>query len=88
VETAPQVLPVQPGPETLQVTAVLLVLVTVAANCWVPLVFKVAVVGEIATATAGGVLMVTVAEPSFMLSACDVAITRTVFGLGVVAGAV
>jgi hypothetical protein len=38
-------------PFTVQVTAVLVVLATVAVNCWVAAVFTVAALGEIVTVT-------------------------------------
>lgn len=69
VDTVPHADPLQPGPVTVQVTAVLLVCVTIAVNCCVALMLKVAKVGEMATVTGGGVLMVTLAEPAFELSA-------------------
>ena len=56
-----------------QVTAVLLLPVTVAVNCCVPLVCSDEEVGEIETAT--GALTVTVAEADLVLSAALVAFT-------------
>jgi hypothetical protein len=58
-----------------QVSAVLLLPVTVAVNCWVPPVFIVADVGEMVTATTGA-LTVTVAEADLVESATLVAVTR------------
>ena len=58
--------------------------VTVAVNCWVPLVRIEAEVGEIVTATTGA-LTVTVAEADLVLSATLVAFTVKV---PAVAGAV
>ena len=53
VEMLPQAAPLQPDPATDHVTAVLLVLVTVAVNCWVRLTPTVTVLlGEIFTLTA------------------------------------
>ena len=56
-----------------QVTAVLLVPVTVAENCWVPLVNIEAEVGEMVTAT--GALTVTVAEAEAEVLAVLLAVT-------------
>jgi hypothetical protein len=57
-----------------QVTAVLLLPVTVAANCWVALVESDAEPGESDTATTGA-LTVIVAEADFVESAALVAFT-------------
>jgi len=64
VETAP--------PVADQVTAVLLLPVTVAVNCCVAPVISEAVVGEMVTATA---VTVTVAEADLVVSATLVAVT-------------
>jgi len=82
---APQAAPVQPEPETLHVTAVLTVPLTLALNCCVAPAFRVVVAGVIATLTGG---MVTLADADFEASACETAETVTVFGLGATAGAV
>jgi len=82
----PQALPEQPLPATLQVTAVFVVLITVAVNCWVFPATTCAVVGEMLTATGGR--MVTVADAALVLSATAVAVTITCAGLGTVPGAV
>ncbi len=58
-----------------QVTAVLLLPVTVAVNCWVPLVNIEADTGEIVTATTGAALTVTVADADLVVSAALVAVT-------------
>ena len=59
-----------------QVTAVLLLPVTVAVNCCVPPVCSDADVGLMLTAiTGGGAVTVTVAEADFVLSATLVAVT-------------
>jgi hypothetical protein len=50
-EIVPQADPEQPGPLTLQVTAVFVVPVTTSANCCWPLTVTTALVGEIATPT-------------------------------------
>ena len=56
-----------------QVTPVLLVPVTVAENCCVPLVWSEADVGDIETAT--GAATVTLAEADLVVSAALVAVT-------------
>ncbi len=58
-----------------QVTPVLLVPVTVAANCCVAPVLTVAVLGLIETATVGAVVTVTLAVADFVESAALVAFT-------------
>jgi hypothetical protein len=83
---APQPLPEQPAPLRLHVTAVFVVLITVAMNCCVFPATTCAVVGEMLTATGGR--MVTVADADFVLSAIEVAVTITRAGLGTVRGAV
>jgi hypothetical protein len=59
-EIVPQLDPEQPGPLTLQVTAVFVVPETASTNCCVPLTVTRALVGDIVTAT--GERIVTVAE--------------------------
>jgi hypothetical protein len=76
---------VQPDPLTIHVTAVLVVPVTVAVNCWVVLTLMDADVGETVIATG---VIVTAAAADLVLSACEVTVTVTVFGLGAVPGAV
>jgi hypothetical protein len=61
-----------------QVTAVLLVLVTVAVNCWVSSAVKVADVGETDTAITAGGVRVIFAVPVTLESAELVAVTVTV----------
>jgi len=69
-----------------QVTAVLLLPVTVAVNCCVAPVWSEADVGPMLTATTGGgAVTVTVAEADFVLSATLMAVTTNV---PAVAGAV
>lgn len=85
-ETAPQEAPLQPGPVTLQFTAVFVVPVTVALNCCVLLSVTCTLAGEMLTAT--GPVIVTRALPDLLVSATEVAVTVTWFGLGAVAGAV
>jgi len=82
----PQAAPLQPVPERLQVTAVLLVPVTVAVNCCCAPTVTFTAVGDTDTATGGKT--VTVALADFVESACEVAVTVTVAGLGTFAGAV
>ena len=84
----PQIVPEQPMPETLHVTAVLLEPVTLAVNCCVAPTFSAALVGEILMLTAPGAAIVTVVEPVMDVFESNVAVTTTVFGLGAVAGAV
>ena len=83
---APQVAPAQPVPETLQFTAVFVVPVTVAVNCCLLPVSKLGANGE--TETAIGSTTVTVAEADLLVSACEVAVTLTVAGVGTEPGAV
>jgi hypothetical protein len=73
---------------TSQVTAVFDVPVTVAVNCCVPPTTTVADEGETLTATVVDETIVTWAEPDFVGSACDTAVTVTVLGFGTFAGAV
>ncbi len=85
----PQAVPVQPGPDTAQFTAVLVVPVTLAVKLAVVLMLALAVEGDTVTAIGvTGVLMVTVAAPDFVRSAWEVAVTTTLFGEGATAGAV
>src|ERR1019366_6129446 len=86
LSTVPHAEPAQPAEDTLQLTAVLVVPVTVAVNCLVSPANTRALVGEILTTT--GASTVTVAVPDLEGSACEVAITATVGGLGSVLGAV
>ena len=63
-------------PVAAQVTAVLLLPLTAAENCCVPLVSSEAEAGEIVIETTGGELTVTAAEAALVLSAMLVAVTR------------
>jgi hypothetical protein len=82
----PHVDPLQPVPEIVQVTVKLTVPVTVAVNCfWAP-ISSFAEVGDTEIATP--LTTVTVAIADFVVSACEVTVTVTVGGLGIVAGAV
>ena len=81
----PQAAPVQPAPESVQLTAVLLVPPTDAVNNWARVMFTLAAAG--ATPIVTGV-MVTVAAPDLLGSSCEVAVTVTVLGEGAEVGAV
>jgi len=82
----PHVGPLQPVPEIVQVTVVLIVPVTVAVNCCLAPVTTFAEDGDTETATGSNI--VTVAEADLLGSACEVAVTVTVGGVGTEAGAV
>jgi hypothetical protein len=71
-------------PTTLQVTAVFVVPLTVALKVCVPFTCTVAVAGVNCTEIP---VIVTIAEPDFVGSACDAAVTVTCDGFGAVAGA-
>ena len=58
-----------------QVTAVLLLPLTLAENCWLFPVCSEAAVGEIVSDTTGAALTVTVAEADLVVSAALVAVT-------------
>jgi hypothetical protein len=77
-----------PSPVNDQVTAVLVVPVTVAVNCCVPPPPNEADVGDTDTATAAGGFRVTVAEPDLLVSFVDVAVTVAVEVEVMVEGAV
>ena len=83
---APQAAPAQPVPEILQFTAVFVVPVTVAVNCCLAPGTTLATDGETETAT--GSTTVTMAEADLVVSACEVAVTLTVAGVGTEVGAV
>ena len=78
--------PVQPLPATVHVTAVLVAFATVAVNCCVSPVTNWMVFGEMVTVV--GRATVTVAEPDWVGSATEVAVTVTCGGVGALAGAV
>jgi hypothetical protein len=82
----PQLAPLQPLPETFQVTAVFVVFATVVVNCFCIPVFNVPDAGEMLIAT--GNATVTTLEPDFDGSAIEVAVIVTCAGFGRVAGAV
>jgi hypothetical protein len=75
------------GGETAQVTAVWVVLVTIAVNCWVKPASTCAVVGLTETVIEPD-CNVTVALADFVASACDVAVTVAVIWLVTDDGAV
>ena len=76
-------------PFTRQVTAVLGDPLTDAVNCCVPKSGTVAALGDTITEpVALAVVIVTVADADFVLSACDVAVTVACGGFGTVVGAV
>jgi hypothetical protein len=86
VVIVPQAAPVQPLPATLHDTAVFVVLLTVAVNCWWPPVSSCIANGEIVTETGGTIVTDAVAD--FVESATDVAVTDICGGLGIADGAV
>lgn len=76
-------------PFTSQVTDVLAAPFTVAVNCWVPKLATLAVLGDTLTVLAPvAAVTVTLADPNFVESACETAVTLTVAGFGTAAGAV
>jgi hypothetical protein len=88
--TAPHVAALQPVPVTTQVTPLFAEsFATVAVNAWVPLTTTLAVVKDNVTDTgAAPVVNVILVVADFVASATDVAVSMTVPGLGIVAGAV
>ena len=91
LETLPHAAPVQPAPDSAQLTALFwLSFVTVALKVVVPLTRTVAVVWERVTAIgeAGAAVIVIVAVADFVPSATDVALSVIFAGLGTTAGAV
>lgn len=84
----PQEPATQPIPETVQVTAVLELPVTVAVNFCCPFTASVELVGDSEIATPAEVPIVTVAIPTSERSERESALTTTVDGLGAVEGAV
>jgi len=76
-------------PFTSQVTDELAAPFNVAVNCWVPKLATLAALGDTLTVPAAvAAVTVTLADPDFVASACEVAVTVTVAGFGTVAGAV
>jgi hypothetical protein len=82
----PQAAPLQPAPTILQETLVFEVPLTVAVNCWLPPMTTLTAAGV--TLTEIGPAMLTVALPDFVLSATEVAVILTWFGVGALLGAV
>lgn len=80
----PQLLPEQPAPLTLQVTALLVLPATLTWNCCCDPSATITVVGETVTNT--GAITVTAAEAETSRSAAEVAVTVT--GPGILSGAV
>jgi hypothetical protein len=76
-------------PFTSQVTDELGMPFTAAVNCWVPKLATFAALGDTLTVPAAvAAVTVTLADPDFVASACEIAVTVTVAGFGTVAGAV
>jgi hypothetical protein len=86
VETVPHAVPEQPAPATLQVTPVIVVPVTLAANCCPCPAAICAEVGEMLTAICWTIVAVAVLD--FVESATEVAVMKTNEGDGGVDGAV
>lgn len=84
----PQVEPLQPAPESFQVTAVFVLPLTVAVNCCCAPIATCTEEGVTPTETAAEDWMTTLAEADLVGSATDVALTVASAGLGTVAGAV
>lgn len=87
-ESAPQVAPLHPLPDNLQVTVVFVVPVTTAENCCCAPVATCADAGFTNTDTAAAAWIRTVAVPDWVGSAFEVATMVAVAGVGTVAGAV
>ena len=88
-ESVPQAAPLQPVPESAQVTPLLCVsFCRVAVNGCVPLTVTEAVVGATLTEIGGGAVTVMVAAEDLVPSLTDVAVRVTVAGLGTLPGAV
>jgi hypothetical protein len=87
--TLPQLAPLQPAPESVQVTPLFCATpATAAANACVLLVATLAVAGDTVTVTAGAATIVMIAAADFVLSARDVDLRVTAAGTGTFAGAV
>jgi formate-dependent phosphoribosylglycinamide formyltransferase (GAR transformylase) len=82
----PQLRPAQAAPVTVQMTVPLALPVTVAVNCLTAPGARITDFGETATVTRA--VSVTVAEADLVESACEVAVTVTIEGLGTISGAV
>jgi hypothetical protein len=88
-DTAPQLEPLQPAPDSPQVTPLFCEsFCTVAVNVWVPPTVTFAVVGDSVTTIAAGFgVMLIVAAADFVVSLTDVAVSVTVAGAGAFVGA-
>ncbi len=85
-ESVPQTVPLQPEPDSAQVTPLFWAsLLTVAVKFWGWLVCTLAIAGATLTATGGVTVMV--ATELLVVSATEVAVSMTVAGLGTVEGA-
>ena len=84
--TEPQAAPLQPMPATLHDTAVFVVPLTVAENCLLLPMTTWTATGSMLTDIVS--LMLTVALPDLVLSATEIAVTLTWFGVGALLGAV
>jgi hypothetical protein len=80
-------LSIVPGPGVLQVTAVFVVPLTFAVNCWVAPRITVGAAGVTLKVTTGAVTVM-VAVSDLLVSSTEVAFTVTVAGFGTVSGAV
>src|SRR5216684_2287510 len=88
-ESVPQAAPLQPVPESAQVTPLFCEsFCTVAVNGCVALAATEAVVGATLTEIGGGAVTVIVAAADFVPSLTDVAVRVTVVGFGTLPGAV
>jgi hypothetical protein len=87
--TDPHAAPLQPAPDTVQLTPLFwLSLVTLATNVCVRSAVTLALIGAISTVITGPVVTVITADAVLVLSATDVAVSMTVAGEGGAAGAV
>src|SRR5271163_3938818 len=89
-DSVPQALPVQPAPESFQLTPLFCAsFCSVAVKFCVPmLACTLLVVGETATTMACATLSVMAADADLVASVTDVAVSETVAGAGTPAGAV
>ena len=89
-ESVPQVAPAHPAPDKVQLTLGVAEgsFVTVGVNCCVPLTATDAVLGATDTVIGGAAVTVIVAVPVFVPSVAEVAVSVTVAGAGMFAGAV
>jgi len=88
-DNVPQAFPLQPAPESDQLTPLFCEsFCTVAVKCCVPAVATLIVVGETATEMAAAAVNVIVAAALLLVSRLAVAVSVTLAGLGSAAGAV